>query len=52
MVTLLPTPMLNVINGGKHANNKVDFQEFMIMPVGAPTVSKKQFVGVQKHSIT
>ncbi len=33
---LLPTPMLNVINGGKHANNKVDFQEFMIMPVGAP----------------
>ncbi|WP_429970665.1 phosphopyruvate hydratase [Fructilactobacillus sp. Tb1] len=34
---VLPTPMMNVINGGKHANNKVDFQEFMIMPVGAPT---------------
>ncbi|WP_283678111.1 phosphopyruvate hydratase [Lentilactobacillus sp. Marseille-Q4993] len=37
---LLPTPMLNVINGGKHANNKVDFQEFMIMPVGAPTIKE------------
>lgn len=37
---LLPTPMMNVINGGKHANNKVDFQEFMIMPVGAPTVKE------------
>ncbi|AQW21863.1 phosphopyruvate hydratase [Lentilactobacillus curieae] len=36
----LPTPMLNVINGGKHANNKVDFQEFMIMPVGAPTIKE------------
>ncbi|GEK28790.1 phosphopyruvate hydratase [Furfurilactobacillus siliginis] len=37
---VLPTPMMNVINGGKHANNKVDFQEFMIMPVGAPTVKE------------
>ncbi|WP_172189120.1 phosphopyruvate hydratase [Lentilactobacillus kribbianus] len=37
---VLPTPMLNVINGGKHANNKVDFQEFMIMPVGAPSVTE------------
>lgn len=36
----LPTPMLNVINGGKHANNKVDFQEFMIMPVGAPSIKE------------
>ena len=36
----LPTPMLNVINGGKHANNDVDFQEFMIMPVGAPTITE------------
>lgn len=33
--TLLPVPMANIINGGKHADNKVDFQEFMIMPVGA-----------------
>lgn len=33
----LPTPMMNVLNGGVHADNNVDFQEFMIMPVGAPT---------------
>ncbi|MCF7925556.1 MAG: phosphopyruvate hydratase, partial [Candidatus Izimaplasma sp.] len=33
----LPTPMMNIINGGSHADNSVDFQEFMIMPVGAPT---------------
>jgi len=32
---LLPTPMMNVINGGEHADNPIDFQEFMIMPVGA-----------------
>jgi len=32
----LPVPMLNIINGGSHADNSVDFQEFMIMPVGAP----------------
>ncbi|MCD2256868.1 phosphopyruvate hydratase [Agrilactobacillus fermenti] len=35
---VLPTPMMNVINGGAHANNNVDFQEFMIMPVGAKSV--------------
>ena len=34
---LLPTPMMNILNGGVHADNNVDFQEFMIMPVGAPT---------------
>ncbi len=34
---VLPVPMANVINGGAHADNKVDFQEFMIMPVGAPS---------------
>jgi len=34
---LLPVPMLNVLNGGKHADNNVDFQEFMIAPVGAPS---------------
>ncbi|MCL2704283.1 MAG: phosphopyruvate hydratase [Defluviitaleaceae bacterium] len=33
----LPVPMMNILNGGKHADNTVDFQEFMIMPVGAPT---------------
>jgi enolase len=34
---LLPTPMMNIINGGVHADNPIDFQEFMILPVGAPT---------------
>ena len=33
----LPVPMMNIMNGGKHADNTVDLQEFMIMPVGAPT---------------
>ena len=36
----LPVPMANIINGGKHADNKVDFQEFMIMPVGASSFSE------------
>jgi enolase len=36
----LPVPMLNVLNGGRHADNNVDFQEFMIAPVGAPTFSE------------
>ncbi len=36
--TLLPVPMANIINGGKHADNKIDFQEFMVMPVGAESV--------------
>lgn len=35
----LPTPMMNIINGGQHADNPVDFQEFMIMPVGAETMA-------------
>jgi enolase len=35
---VLPTPMMNVVNGGVHADNPIDFQEFMIMPVGAPTL--------------
>jgi enolase len=37
---ILPVPMLNVLNGGKHADNNIDFQEFMIAPVGAPTFSE------------
>ena len=37
---LLPTPMMNILNGGVHADNNVDFQEFMIMPVGAPTFTE------------
>ncbi|QGM47822.1 phosphopyruvate hydratase [Methylocystis heyeri] len=36
---VLPTPMMNIINGGVHADNPIDFQEFMVMPVGAPTVA-------------
>jgi enolase len=36
--TLLPVPMANIINGGKHADNKIDFQEFMVMPVGAQSI--------------
>ena len=37
--SILPTPMLNVLNGGAHADSNVDFQEFMIMPVGAERFS-------------
>lgn len=37
---LLPTPMLNIINGGVHADNSIDFQEFMIIPIGAESFSK------------
>lgn len=37
---VLPVPMANIINGGKHADNKIDFQEFMVMPVGAKSFSE------------
>ena len=37
---ILPVPMMNIINGGEHADNPIDFQEFMIMPVGAPTLAE------------
>ncbi len=36
----MPVPMMNIINGGEHADNSVDFQEFMIVPVGAPTIAE------------
>ncbi|MGH8065673.1 MAG: phosphopyruvate hydratase [Candidatus Entotheonellia bacterium] len=36
----LPVPMMNILNGGKHADNNVDFQEFMVMPLGAPTFAE------------
>src|SRR3978361_292846 len=36
---ILPTPMMNILNGGAHADNNVDFQEFMVMPVGAESFS-------------
>ncbi|VDG17900.1 phosphopyruvate hydratase [Lactiplantibacillus mudanjiangensis] len=42
---VLPTPMMNVINGGAHANNDVDFQEFMIMPVGASSIKEAVRMG-------
>jgi len=38
--TLLPVPMMNIINGGEHADNSVDIQEFMIVPVGAPSITE------------
>src|SRR6202035_2788403 len=37
--SVLPTPMMNILNGGAHADNNVDFQEFMVMPVGAERFS-------------
>jgi enolase len=42
---VLPVPMMNVLNGGAHADNAVDFQEFMIVPVGAPSFSEAVRVG-------
>ncbi|MCA1202465.1 phosphopyruvate hydratase [Priestia flexa] len=43
----LPTPMMNIINGGSHADNNVDFQEFMILPVGAPTFKEAIRMGAE-----
>ncbi len=43
----LPVPMMNIINGGKHADNRVDFQEFMIQPVGAPSFSEAVRYGAE-----
>lgn len=43
----LPMPMMNILNGGKHADNSVDFQEFMVVPVGAPTFAKALQYGVE-----
>jgi enolase len=44
---LLPVPMMNIINGGVHADNPIDFQEFMIMPAGAPTFAEGLRMGVE-----
>ena len=44
---LLPTPMMNIINGGAHADNLVDIQEFMIMPVAAPNIAEAVRVGAE-----
>jgi len=43
----LPVPMMNILNGGAHADNNVDFQEFMVMPVGAPSFSEALRWGVE-----
>ncbi len=45
--SLLPVPMMNIINGGAHAANSVDMQEFMILPVGAPSLSEALRYGVE-----
>ncbi|MCY7271528.1 MAG: phosphopyruvate hydratase [Sphingomonas bacterium] len=44
---LLPVPMMNILNGGAHADNKIDFQEFMVMPVGAETFSEALRCGTE-----
>ncbi len=44
---VLPVPQMNVLNGGAHADNKVDFQEFMIVPIGAPTFSEALRMGAE-----
>jgi len=43
----LPIPMMNILNGGQHADNKIDIQEFMIMPVGAPSFSEALRMGTE-----
>jgi len=43
----LPVPMMNILNGGKHADNSVDFQEFMVMPVGAPSFAEALRAGAE-----
>ena len=49
---LLPVPMMNIINGGEHADNKIDVQEFMIMPVGAKSFSEALRCGAEVfHSL-
>jgi enolase len=49
---VLPVPMMNILNGGKHADNTVDFQEFMIMPLGAPSFREALRMGAEVfHSL-
>lgn len=49
---VIPTPMMNIVNGGAHADNNVDFQEFMIMPVSAPTFKETIRMGAEVfHSL-
>jgi len=54
--TLLPVPMMNIINGGVHADNAIDFQEFLIVPVGAPNIAEAVRMGAEvfhalKHAL-
>ena len=44
---LLPVPMMNILNGGVHADNGIDFQEFMVMPVGAPNFAEALRCGAE-----
>ena len=44
---VLPVPMMNIVNGGVHADNPIDFQEFMIMPVGAPNFAEALRAGAE-----
>ena len=46
---VLPVPMMNVVNGGAHADNTIDLQEFMVMPIGAPSYSEALRWGVQTY---
>src|SRR5689334_17920403 len=48
---VLPVPMMNVVNGGVHADNSIDFQEFMIMPVGAASFSEALRWGVETYHV-
>ena len=48
---VLPVPMMNVVNGGVHADNSIDLQEFMIMPVGAPSFSEALRWGTQTYHV-
>lgn len=43
----IPVPMMNILNGGQHADNSVDFQEFMVMPIGAPTFAEALRYGAE-----
>jgi enolase len=45
----LPVPMMNILNGGKHADNNVDFQEFMVVPAGAPTFAEALRMGAEVY---
>jgi enolase len=47
--TVLPVPFMNVLNGGKHADNKLDLQEYMIAPIGAPSFSEAMRLGSQTY---